>query len=52
LALDEHFSRHSAWEERDKKFFEEICNDNLQMVCKFLNKYNKYLFKNIAEIDY
>lgn len=49
--FDEHFSRHSAWEERDKKFFGEIPDDDLQTVCKFLNKYNKYLEKNITELD-
>lgn len=48
--FDEHFRRHSAWEERDEKFFEKIDDRDLQTVSKFLNEFNKYLEEQITEL--
>lgn len=47
--FDEHFKRHSAWEERDEKFFEGVDSDDLQAVSRFLNEFNKYLETQISE---
>lgn len=48
--FNEHSQQHLAWEERDKKFFEELSQNDLQITLKFLNKYNNYLESKIEEL--
>lgn len=48
--FDEHFKRHSAWKERDKKFFEGFNDNDLQTVNRFLSEFNKYLEAQIGEL--
>ncbi|OOM82198.1 transcriptional regulator AdcR [Clostridium puniceum] len=48
--FDEHFKRHSSWEKRDEKFFEQINAKDLKTVSKFLTEFNKYLEAQISEL--
>jgi len=48
--FDEHFKIHSSGRERDKIFFEELDDDDSQIVSKFLSEYNKYLEIQIEKL--
>lgn len=48
--FDEHLSRHRAWEERDMKFFNDITENELQAVSKFLGEFNRYLESQISKL--
>ncbi|WP_218121850.1 MarR family transcriptional regulator [Desulforhopalus singaporensis] len=50
LLYKEHHRRHKAWEERDLKFFNEIQEKELEVVCNFMNSFNKYLDKEIKKL--
>lgn len=50
LLFDEHFRRHSEWEQRDKQFFEKLDDKELQTVSKFLSEFNKYLEIQITNL--
>ncbi len=52
VLFDEHLKRHSAWEERDRKFFQQLNNKDLETINKFLNEFNKYLEKQIIELNH
>lgn len=50
ILFDEHFKRHSDWEKRDEKFFNQLDDKDLQTVSRFLNEFNQYLEAQIAEL--
>lgn len=50
LLYEEHHRRHALWEERDRRFFEKMPEDELAVVIKFMVNFNKYLDKEIKDL--
>ncbi|MCR6546656.1 MarR family transcriptional regulator [Dehalobacterium formicoaceticum] len=49
LLFIEHQKRHESWKERQLKFFENMQQDELAVVCNFFTEFNKNLERQIRE---
>jgi len=45
----EHEKRHKLWEQRDSKFLERYSAEEIEIIGKFMNEFNRYLEEKIEE---
>ena len=45
----EHEKRHKLWEQRDSKFLERYSPEEIRIIGKFMNEFNRYLEEKIEE---
>lgn len=50
ILFNEHLKRHSAWLERDEKFFQSVDDKDLKIIIDFFSKYNEYLGDQINQL--